>query len=482
MATADHRPNLAILPWGYVFEEFLDPLGITMEQFRTTVSGGWLFNYVRALGGVGIESTIVLVSRDARRTTWTAHEPTGARLCVLPAPIWLRAALRGRPTRTGRTRRRSGRAGAHDAAPTTGQEAVTGTDVAAAIDRDEGGRNGALLLETMRDVARYGAMPVLPLTRALRRAGCTGILCQEYEYARFDVCVTVGRLMGIPVFGTFQGGTPGEGVLQPLLRPRAIRRSAGLIIGAAGEADRVREMYGIANEMIGRIHNPIALDEIEHADRDAVRASLGIEQDARVAVWHGRVSMHTKGLDVLVDAWRRIAGERPHARLLLVGSGGDDGVLRALVAPELEAGTIRWIDRYIPEKAEVYRLLYAGDVHVFPSRHEGFPVAPLEAMACGLPVVAAQASGVAEILGGAGGSDNGCSAGGSADSGVQVPTGDAAALAAALAALLDDPDRTLRMGAAARRRAEQHFSVPAIGARLGEWLAGRGFPRGRVRT
>lgn len=441
--TTERRPNLAILPWGYVFEDFLDPLGITLERFRTTVSGGWLFNYVRALRAVGIDSTLVLVSRDARRVVWSEHEPTGARLCMLPARRWLRKSRQLRPGPVSE----SGHAVIQDAAT-----------------HGSGKWGRSRLMEAFRDLARYSATPILPLVRSLRRGGCDGILCQEYEYPRFEMCVLAGGLLDMPVFGTFQGGRSGQGILQPLFRPWAVRHSTGLIIGAEDEARRVREAYGLGWEHIGVIQNPIALEEIPAIDRQAARRALGIDSAAPVAIWHGRVSIHTKGLDLLMEAWRDVADKRPNARLVLIGSGDDNDALRRAIAPELAAGTILWVDRYVQDKAEVYRLLSAGDVYVFPSRHEGFPVAPLEAMACGLPVIAGQASGVREIL-----------RRGEADGGLQVPAGDIAALATGIAALLDDLERARAMGAAARLRIERQFSVPAVGAQLGAWLTSRGF-------
>jgi glycosyltransferase involved in cell wall biosynthesis len=78
--------------------------------------------------------------------------------------------------------------------------------------------------------------------------------------------------------------------------------------------------------------------------------------------------------------------------------------------------------------------LSAADVYVIVSRHESFPVAPLEGMACGLPVVATAVSGIAEIMG-----DE------APLPGITTPIADVAALARALERLLDDkPDRSVR--------------------------------------
>lgn len=447
-------PNMAILPWGHPFEDYLDPLGISMERFRTAVSGGWIFNYVRALQCAGIASTLILVSRQVRRASFSTHEPTGAGFCVLPAPWWLRFATK--------SARGVDRATVAGPAPGPSEARVGGSGA---------GRGTRRTVEAVRDLARYGATPALPLARALRRTGCTGILCQEYEYHRFDLCVAVGRMLRIPAFGIFQGAEPGEGALQPLIRPISIRNSAGLIIGVNAEAQRVKVDYDLPAERIGSIQNPVALEEFPPPDAARARASLGIPTSTRVVVWHGRVNLRTKGLDLLIEAWRRLMASRSpeSVRLLLIGSGGDDEALRRRIAPELNAGTIHWVDRYVAERVELYRLLMAGDVYVFPSRHEGFPVAPLEAMACAIPVVAGQASGVREIL-----------ERGELDGGIQVPSEDSEALAAALGSLIDNPEGARVLAAAARRRVESHFSVAAVGARLRAWLAERGFYDGDV--
>jgi glycosyltransferase involved in cell wall biosynthesis len=106
--------------------------------------------------------------------------------------------------------------------------------------------------------------------------------------------------------------------------------------------------------------------------------------------------------------------------------------------------------------------LSAGDLFVLPSRQEGFPVAPVEAMAAGLPVVAADAPGARAVVG------EGPGAGG-----VVVPRDDPDALAAALLAFLWDADHARAVGAAARRRAESTFSLEAVGERLRALLVDR---------
>lgn len=92
-----------------------------------------------------------------------------------------------------------------------------------------------------------------------------------------------------------------------------------------------------------------------------------------------------------------------------------------------------------------------ADLVVIPSRFEGFGLTALEAMALARPVIAAQVGGLPEVLG---------------EVGVLTPAGDPVALASAIDALLDDPERRLRMGQAGRKRAQEHFAPPAIAGRL----------------
>ncbi len=91
-------------------------------------------------------------------------------------------------------------------------------------------------------------------------------------------------------------------------------------------------------------------------------------------------------------------------------------------------------------------LLARARLFVLPSRSEGIPLTALEAMACGLPVVATRVGGLPEVV------DDGVT-------GLLVPPADPAALAEAMVAIWNDPDRGDRMGHAGRLRAEERFDV-----------------------
>src|SRR5215217_2628551 len=77
-------PTVALLPSGHALEEFLDSIGVSLDEFCTEMSGGWLFGYIEALDRFGIRTVLVLLSRDAQRVHRRVHVPTGATVWVLP--------------------------------------------------------------------------------------------------------------------------------------------------------------------------------------------------------------------------------------------------------------------------------------------------------------------------------------------------------------------------------------------------------------
>jgi glycosyltransferase involved in cell wall biosynthesis len=130
-------------------------------------------------------------------------------------------------------------------------------------------------------------------------------------------------------------------------------------------------------------------------------------------------------------------------RAVVVGDGPDRPALERAIA---ETGAAVEL---LGERDDVAAQLAASDVFVLASRSEGMPISILEAMAAGLPVVASAVGGVPELV------EDGVT-------GLLVPPGDAAALAAALERVLGDPALRARLGAAARARAEERFDVEAF--------------------
>jgi starch synthase len=121
-------------------------------------------------------------------------------------------------------------------------------------------------------------------------------------------------------------------------------------------------------------------------------------------------------------------------------------------------GVVR-IRKWIHDTKVLRQYLACADLFVFSSRGEGFPVAPMEAMACGLPVVASKARGIVDIF-----------PRGEESGGVLVPTGDAHALAGAAIRILDDPELGRELGRRGRRQVAENFSMEKIGKQLSDLL------------
>ncbi|MFI6881065.1 glycosyltransferase [Streptomyces sp. NPDC050400] len=145
-----------------------------------------------------------------------------------------------------------------------------------------------------------------------------------------------------------------------------------------------------------------------------------------------------KGQDVLVEAWPEVLRTLPRARLVLVGDGPDAQRLRAAAPASVTfAGAV-------DDPAPWYR---AADLVVMPSRWEGIALAPLEAMACGSPVLVTDVDGARESL-----------PAGAADR-CLTPPDDPAALARALVGLLGDAEDLRTLGRDARRHVRAHHDV-----------------------
>lgn len=186
----------------------------------------------------------------------------------------------------------------------------------------------------------------------------------------------------------------------------------------------------------GAVHQPLGIDSAvfrplpahEREDgRDALCAHLGLHPATRLLVYAGRFTPEKK-LGLLVEAVRKLG---PRYHLVLVGAGNDS-------PPDIPNMTRM---PYKRDQRQLARLLGSCDVLVHPGDCETFGLIVLEAMACGLPIVAANGGGVAELV--------------DADTGLLAEPDSVDSLAGAIDAIFE---RDLaRMGMAARRKAVERY-------------------------
>lgn len=275
-------------------------------------------------------------------------------------------------------------------------------------------------------------------------------------------CVLTGRQLVMSRLSQnwYQQTQPVYRVLERMLMHRFVRVAIGNSRQIIGE---LRE-EGIASDRLRLVYNgiPIAQFRTSMGERATTRAALGLAADSFVMTTIGTLWPY-KGQADLLDALAMAS--LPQGWVLLLAGRDIDGQRARLEDQCAQLGLGAHI-RFLGERGDVPALLGAADLHVTASHTEGVPNNVLEAMCAGLAVVATDVGGIPELVV-------------DGQTGILVPSQDPPALAAAIAALAADGPRRTRMGAEARRRVVDSFSIEASVAALdaiytGLGAAGRG--------
>lgn len=182
--------------------------------------------------------------------------------------------------------------------------------------------------------------------------------------------------------------------------------------------------------------------------RCSVRGRLGIADSTTVLLFLGRLN-RDKGILDLATAFAALAGRFPDLCMLLVGPD-EDGLAEQVREICRTAADRLYFVGYTHEPES---FMAASDIFCLPSYREGFGMAAVEAAAAGLPAVASRIYGITDSVA-------------DGQTGLLHPPGDAAAIAAAIACLLVDPDGRQAMGVQARKRVLADFSAEIISREL----------------
>jgi glycosyltransferase involved in cell wall biosynthesis len=223
----------------------------------------------------------------------------------------------------------------------------------------------------------------------------------------------------------------------------ATRRSAALVGVSVATARALRDILGIDDSKVHVVPNGIPQ---RTGAREKLRTELGLAPGELLIVSVGNL-YPVKGHAVLIDALATMRDRRGW-RLAIAGRGEEEPRLRAQAA----AAGIGDRVHLLGFREDIADILAAGDLFTMPSLSEGLPLALVEAMSFGLPVVVTRVGGVPEVV--TDGSE-----------GFLVPPSDPGALATALGALLDDASRRRLMGDAARTRALRDYALATMADR-----------------
>lgn len=234
----------------------------------------------------------------------------------------------------------------------------------------------------------------------------------------------VGRLLGIPVITTLHNtafASKNDRQIRVRLETLALRHGAQKVL-AVGPivADAHRER--LSNQEIVTIPNAVPLiDPLPDAERDALRQSITGDAVKPLLFSAGRLS-EQKGYSVLVDAIAQLREKHPDAVVAIAGQGE----LREELEQQITAKGVGSNILLLGVRDDIPKLAAASDLFVSSSLWEGLPVAVLEAMSAGLPIVATRVGDVPRVV--------------VEGTGLLVEPGDPTALAGALDTMLSDAD------------------------------------------
>jgi glycosyltransferase involved in cell wall biosynthesis len=222
-------------------------------------------------------------------------------------------------------------------------------------------------------------------------------------------------------------------------------RLADLIVTtSAGVADDLVTRFGVARTRIRVVHNPVDLGLIAGASAEPLEAAHDAQWTRPAIVAAGRLA-DAKNYPLLVEAMA-ILRTRVPARLFVLGEGEREGALRELIAQRGLSDVVILCGF----QRNPWKYIARADVFALSSRYEGFGNVLVEAMACGVPVVATDSPGTREIVR-------------PEVDGLLVAQDDPAAMAAALERVLRD-DAFRRSLAEGARAGAARFALPAIAA------------------
>ncbi len=248
------------------------------------------------------------------------------------------------------------------------------------------------------------------------------------------------------------GAASGRTVVGALDRLRmAMLRRAGSVIAISNEIREVLLSRGINEERIRQIPNAADLSKfkpVSAAQQRRLREKLSLPVDRTLFVYAGRFS-RAKGLPMLIEAWPALLERHPQLCLVMVGSGKlsfdncEDELLEFARTRHLENDVI-----FAAENDHVYEYLQAADLFIFPTDYEGFSLALVEALGCGMPVVVTAVGAAPDLI-----QDE--------RNGFLFPPKQPAAMVAAIESALGQRDRWPEIGAAARESVGR-FDLAAV--------------------
>jgi glycosyltransferase involved in cell wall biosynthesis len=260
-------------------------------------------------------------------------------------------------------------------------------------------------------------------------------------------CSLAGALSRTPVVSTFHGFVD-TGVAERFLplKLRLVNSGSSRIVFVSDHlAGHYRQLAG-ENGKYHTIYNGVDLSRFTPGRDDSLRRELGVGKDQWLIGTIGNIRP-AKGYEFFLRAARRIVDQQPGCRFVIVGEGAGEG-LRRLHDLRQQLGLQEMV-HFAGFRGDTVTVLHNFDLYLLSSSSEGFSIACLEAMACGLPVVATRSGGPEEIIG-------------DGDDGLLVPPASPEAMAGAVLKLLGNPERRGQIAARAIDTVTRRFALQTM--------------------
>ncbi|MDX2043009.1 MAG: glycosyltransferase family 4 protein [Acidobacteriota bacterium] len=225
----------------------------------------------------------------------------------------------------------------------------------------------------------------------------------HYVYPDGYAATLLGERLNIPVFITARGTDINLFSRMPLIRPKivkALNSAAGIVAVSEALKQRMVEL-GIAAEKIAVIRNGVDREVFFPRDRKEARQRLKLEAEGKILLSVGAL-VPVKGFDRLIDAMallkreEQVKKDRSRLKLFVIGEGSERRALESKISNLRLENCVRLLGA--KPQAELADWYSAADLFCLASHREGCPNVVIEAMACGLPIVAANVGGVVELL------------------------------------------------------------------------------------
>ena len=206
----------------------------------------------------------------------------------------------------------------------------------------------------------------------------------------------IGKLRNVPIIISSIHNEYFGGILREKLLKWTDRFCNITTIVSKGAAERMIDLKVVSKNKLKVIYNGIDLENFPFRKLEArtkIRKELNIEENKKILISVGRLH-EAKGCPYLIKAMKILKEKYPHILLIVLGEGPEGKKIEEQIKElKLEKNIL-----LLGQKENISEYLNASDVFVMPSLWEGLPIALLEAMACGLPVVATRVGGVPEVV------------------------------------------------------------------------------------